>query len=403
MSDIDDRWHKVAGGDKVRSARYGIGKRWLARWRDDSGKQRYKSFDTKEAATSHLANVRVDLERGAYIDPRAGKVKLRTYGESWIAAQTTEATTQEITAFRLRLHVFPALGDRELRGLRPSVIQSWMQGLQGTLAPNYVRVIFTNLSMVLQAAVDDGLIAKNPCRAASVNPPAPVRRRVVPWPTERVNTVRAALPSRYREIVTAAAGLGMRQGEVFGLSPDDIDWLRGVVHVVRQVKIVGNKLVFALPKGGKERDVPLPESVALRLARHLQENPARAVTLPWRTTTGKPVTASLMFTSRETAAMNRNYFNAKLWKPALLAADIAPTREHGMHVLRHTFASVVLDGGASIKEVAEWLGHTDAGFTLRTYTHLLPHGEDRMRTAIDKAFGGTGSGGGVPDVYQAGS
>ncbi|WP_346119697.1 hypothetical protein [Micromonospora coerulea] len=42
---------------------------------------------------------------------------------------------------------------------------------------------------------------------------------------------------------------------------------------------------------------------------------------------------------------------------------------------------------AHIKALAAYLGHADAGFTLRIYTHLLPTSEDRTRRAIDKAFG----------------
>ncbi|GGS54496.1 hypothetical protein GCM10010238_49870 [Streptomyces griseoviridis] len=43
-----------------------------------------------------------------------------------------------------------------------------------------------------------------------------------------------------------------------------------------------------------------------------------------------------------------------------------------MHALRHAYASVPLDAGESIKALSEYLGHSDPGFTLRTYTHLLP-------------------------------
>jgi integrase len=50
-----------------------------------------------------------------------------------------------------------------------------------------------------------------------------------------------------------------------------------------------------------------------------------------------------------------------------------------MHVLRHTYASVLLDAGESIKALAAYLGHSDPGFTLRTYTRLLPTSEDRTR------------------------
>jgi integrase len=58
-----------------------------------------------------------------------------------------------------------------------------------------------------------------------------------------------------------------------------------------------------------------------------------------------------------------------------------------MHALRHAYASVLLDAGESIKAVTDYLGHTDPGFTLRVYAHLLPASEDRTRRAIDSAFG----------------
>jgi integrase len=57
-----------------------------------------------------------------------------------------------------------------------------------------------------------------------------------------------------------------------------------------------------------------------------------------------------------------------------------------MHVLRHTYASVLLDAGESVKALSAYLGHADPGFTLRIYTHLLPASEDRTRRAIDQAF-----------------
>lgn len=58
-----------------------------------------------------------------------------------------------------------------------------------------------------------------------------------------------------------------------------------------------------------------------------------------------------------------------------------------MHVLRHTFASVLLDAGESVRALADYLGHRDPGFTLRTYTHLMPSSEDRTKRAVDVALG----------------
>ncbi|GAA2382660.1 hypothetical protein GCM10010404_43890 [Nonomuraea africana] len=57
-----------------------------------------------------------------------------------------------------------------------------------------------------------------------------------------------------------------------------------------------------------------------------------------------------------------------------------------MHALRHYFASVLLDAGESIKALADYLGHQNPGYTLRTYTHLMPGSEGRTRSAIDQTF-----------------
>jgi integrase len=284
--------------------------------------------------------------------------------------------------------VLPQLGDYPLSGLRPSVVQAWTRSLQATLAPNYVRVIFANLSALLSAAVDDGLIVRNPCRAGSVKPPAPDRRKVVPWPAEQVAAVRAGLPDRYRVLADIGAGLGLRQGEAFGLAVEDVDFLRGWVHVRRQVKLVSSRPVYGLPKGGRQRDVPLPEQVALRLAAHLQAWPAVAVTLPW-SLGGKPETHRLICSTRERTACDRTYINRHVWKPALEQAGVPATRENGMHALRHRYATTLLEDGLNPKAVADWLGHADPGFTLRVYGHVMPASEDRARAAIDAAIGGS--------------
>ena len=42
--------------------------------------------------------------------------------------------------------------------------------------------------------------------------------------------------------------------------------------------------------------------------------------------------------------------------------------------------------GTSVRALAEYLGHADPGFTLRTYTHLMPQAEDKAKRAVDDAF-----------------
>lgn len=81
-------------------------------------------------------------------------------------------------------------------------------------------------------------------------------------------------------MVDAGGGCGFRQGEIFGLPVDEISFLKGWLHVAYQVKVVDGRAVFAPPKRGKVRDVPLPERVGEAFAAHMKRFPPRDVTLP---------------------------------------------------------------------------------------------------------------------------
>lgn len=374
MAHVQDLWEKTVDGRRVRTVRHGKGSRWQARYHDPDGRERTRLFDRKQDAERFLATITADVIRGAYVDPDAGKVTFADFAERWLAAQTFTESSREATEIRLRLHAASHFGQRELRSIKPSVIQAWLRRLQHDLAPTYVRTIFTNVSAVFSAAVDDGLIATNPCRAGSVKLPKRQVHTIEPWPLGQVETVIDALPSRYRALGVVAAGCGLRQGEAFGLRVRDVDFLRQRVHVEQQVKIVRSQLVIDRPKGGKTRTVPLPSTVAAALAEHLRRYPAGG--------------DDLVFTSRERTPINRTHFNGYVWKPALRAAGVEQSRANGMHALRHFYASALIDAGESIRAVADYLGHSDPGFTLRVYAHLFPSSEDRARKAVDRLFGG---------------
>ena len=257
-------------------------KGWRVRYRGADGRQRSQSFARKSDAVKFAATTEADLTRGSWVDPNAGKVTLKEFAEQWLAAQTFDAATREAVESRLRVHVYTHLGGIELRGIRPSTVQGWLRGRTGECAPRYVRVLLANLSAVLGAAVEDGLIAKNPARSAAVKAPAAPQGKVIPWPVEQVEAVVCAHPERWQAVPVLAVGCGLRQGEVFGVRVDDIDFLGRKVHVRQQVKMLRGKPVSAPPKGGKAREVPLPDVVAFALAESLRQWPAREVTLPWR-------------------------------------------------------------------------------------------------------------------------
>ncbi|MEX1133935.1 MAG: site-specific integrase [Acidimicrobiia bacterium] len=362
-------------------------RRWQARHRDPEGRERSKTFTRKVDAQRWLDQVTADLVTGRYVDPKAGRVTLGAFAGQWLEAQTFDASTRETMESRVRTHLLPTIGDVELRHLKPSTVQAWVRSRQTEVAPSYCRLLLSNLSTILSAAVEDGLIASNPCAVSSVKAPRVDRQRVIPWTVETVHRVIAGHPDEFRSMPVLGAGCGLRQGELFGLTLDAIDFLRRVVHVRQQLRLVENRVVLAPPKGGREREVPLPDIVAMAVAKHVQGFGTATVRLPWRERGGEERLAELLFTNRDLGPLTRAYFTHNAWKPALHAAGLKRNRENGMHALRHHYASVLLENGVSIRAVSEYLGHHDPGFTLRTYAHLMPESEDRARAAIDAALG----------------
>ncbi|MEU8981838.1 hypothetical protein ACFVXA_15015 [Streptomyces sp. NPDC058246] len=132
---------------------------------------------------------------------------------------------------------------------------------------------------------------------------------------------------------------------------------------MQQLKLSLSKAVFAPPKGGKLRDVPLPDPVAEALQEHIKRFPPVEIKLPWMRANGQPVTRRLIFTGpngghvRLAYVAERRPLEARARQgrchPQAKSREHAAAREHGMHALRHFYASVLLDAGESIKALAE--------------------------------------------------
>lgn len=402
MAYVEDRWVKVTttpAGQRTRTERprHGTGLRYRVRYTDPAGAHRARSFARKEDADRFRATVEADMLRGTYLDPDAGRITLAAYTKGWLESRSWDGGTRQVVEARVNGHILPGLGSRRLDQLaaRPSIVSGWVAGLP--LSPRYAGHVLGTLSAILGAAVDDGLIRRNPCRAESVKKPKVDKPKLDPWDSARVAAVRAALPRRYQAMADAGSGLGLRQGEITGLPVNAIDFLRHSVRVRVQVRLIRQVLCFAPPKGGRERDVPLPETISLALAAHLAEFGATEVTLPWKEPGGKPRTETLVFTTSR-GVIHRNAFNPNVWQPARRKAGVPDGREHGMHALRHHYASVLLAGGVDIRALSEFLGHHDPGFTLRTYAHLMPGAADRARKAVEAALNPSATG---PGAAQA--
>ncbi|MFD4543707.1 site-specific integrase [Streptomyces bauhiniae] len=196
-------------------------------------------------------------------------------------------------------------------------------------------------------------------------------------------------------MVDLGGGCGLRQGEILGVTVDAIDFDPGTHHLVQQLKLSRSKAVFAPPKGGKLRDVPLPLPVAAALRAHMNRVPAGRdhLAVESRRRASGAQAAALHRTARRSRLAS---LDEEAWKRALAGAGVIPvperrrpyakSRESGKHALRHFCASVLLDTGENIKALAEYLGHPDPGLTLRVYAHATPSSQERTRKAVAAVF-----------------
>lgn len=403
MAHVQDRWWQTVKdthgnpvfddrgkSKKEKTSRYGKGSRYKVRYHDTEGNERSKGFPdgSLKKAQEFKAKLESGVLGGEFTAPKSQIKKIRDFVEEWISDLDVDALSRQTIEMRFRRNITPHIGEMYIDTVQPSTIRTWDRKLrEKELSERYRMLLFDTLSAMFTAAVDDGIISKNPCSGKSVKKPRPTKRKIVPWSAEDVWKVQDNLPEKFRIAVDICAGLGLRQGECFGLALEDIDLDAGMVHVRRQVKKINYKHVFARPKYGKVREIPLPQPVQDALERHIKDFPPKKITLPWASPEGKSHTATLIMTSAWGKVVDAKDFNKDRWKPALKASGLAHGRnENGMHDLRHFYASMLLDQGESIKAVSEWLGHGDPSFTLKTYTHLMPSSGERTRKVIDGLY-----------------
>lgn len=343
---------------------------WRARYRDDAGKEHARHFVKKVDAQRWLDEVSASVLTGQYVDPRAGRVTFRAYAEQWREAKPHRPTTEVKAEQHLRVHAYPAFGDQALARIRRSDLQSWVTGLERAgLKPSTVRTTFNTIRAVFRAAVSDRVIASSPC--TDVDLPEVPRRKVVPLTVDQVRALAEAMPEQYQALAVLGAGTGLRPGELFGLQVRHVDFFKRQLRVEQQVQQTKGGGTRVCPPKTKEseRVIPLPSVVVHALVAHLKAFPAGPDDFLFQDAKGGPIVATR--------------FGDSVWRPARKTAGIPAVT---MHQLRHTYASLLIDAGESVKVVSERLGHTNAAQTLNTYSHLMPDSEDKTRRAIDGAF-----------------
>jgi len=326
-----------------------------------------------------------------YDDPDAEKALFGDFGGDWLQGQVLDASTRLRYETAYRLHVSPAFARRRVRVIRPFQVQAWLADLSERFGPATVTTAFLIVQGVLDLAVAKAAIEKNPARSVAVRMPAYPETGIQVWDDAAVAAVIDAHPDELRLAPELAASCGLREAELYGLAIEDFDFEEKIVRVRRQVKQAraGRRVfVFALPEHDRERIVPLPDHSARQVRRHIDRYPPRPCTLPWLRPDGEPHTCSLLLRwPADGQHVRPRDYAAKVWKPALAKAGVVPRADGDVRLdqLRHCYASVLLAGGVSIGELADYLG-ADPPATLRAYAYLLPSAHDHVRAVIDERF-----------------
>jgi integrase len=339
---------------------------WQARYTgpDDVEHKALTTFISREHAEGWLTDERRLISDSRWTPPTvrlaaavagAGSHKLPTL-EEWVETvvrrresrlrRPLAATTADLYRKDARLRIIPDLGRLRLDQLTRARIAGWWDGLDQSTPTQNARA-YSLLRSVMVDAVDDELIATNPCRLKGVGKPAPNHKAEALTAAETLAYV-AAVPQHRRVPLMIAAWCGLRSGEVRGLRRRDVDLTAQTLTVsqaVSRVKVGPKRYGWRIapPKTAAGlRTVAMPPQLVEPLRTHLAALPIR----------GRD---ALLFTAEDGIS--------PMCGTVLGTAHAAGRRALGrpsltIHDLRRTAATLAAQGGATTRELMRLLGHT---------------------------------------------
>ena len=352
--------------------------RWQARYRDSSGQTiaAPSTFPTKTDATRFLAVVEADMARGLYIDPRAGRVTLLEWSETWLERPGKRVASmardrQGIAAFT------PLIGSVYLSGLTPGLIQGAVDARSKVTASATVARDFSALRAALNAAVDAELLPRSPARKIALPRPVPSEQSGL-TPSELSKLVKE-VPNHYRVLVLVAAVLGLRWGEAVALRVRDVDFMRRTVTVAQVVEeLAGHLRVVPEAKTRSSlRTLSAPVFLMDEIAAHLANYRTEIV--------GSNIDPdSLIFLGPRGGVLRRR-FGERILKPAAERAGLPSTLT--FHGLRHSAVTAMADAGVPYNVTQARAGHSTARMTMELYSHRTSEGDRAAAEALQQHFG----------------
>ena len=273
------------------------------------------------------------------------------------------------------LYIKPYLGDKQISKITPADVQKMYEVLKARgrvkehaqyghqLSGSMVHSIHTMFHEAMKAAKESHIIAKNPTENIPVPKANPKPKQILN--DDQLEQFMEAIKHDavwhdffYTELTT-----GLRRGELCGLMWQDFDARNGVLQVRRTLhsRKLGVDMLGKTKTRSGERTIVLPRSTA-EILRRRKENAITQWIFPDPVRPELPLSPNCAYT----------HMKAILHKAGL--PDIR------FHDLRHTFATHAIASGVDAKTLSGILGHTNASFTLDTYTHVTG---DMQRTAAE--------------------
>jgi integrase len=335
------------------------------------------TFPTKSDATLWLDHQRAALAAGRPGDPERSRVLLEDFAWEWLSHQGHLAPrTLEIYTHQLDAHILPRiddvvppLGEQPLNTLTSELVRSWHLALRLNFTRSIAAKAYVRLRQVLNQAVDDERIARNPCRIRRAGAEHHGEQRFANM-LELLDLTRVT-PERYRVMVLTAGLAGLRQGELLALRRGDVDLVAGVIHIRRKrQQLDSGEVIEGPPKSeAGRRTVALPEPLVDALREHVRRFVAKGDdAYVFSTPGGEPV--------------ERNNFRRRVWLPATEQAGLNGLR---FHDLRHTAGTLAARTGATTKELMARLGHASANAAL-IYQHASAERDRSIAEGLAAAY-----------------
>lgn len=310
------------------------------------------TFANRKSADRWLAKKRTDIDAGNAVDDKIG---LRPLREWWAGYRKSighrRVSTKAAYTRSWTLRVDPGLGATPVRRINANRVDDWLADLlsAGVSVPKAAEAIGV-LRRVLARAVRDRAIHTNPALDCNIKlPPQAQTDRPVLTPQQVERLASAMRQQRDQVLVRLLAYGGLRIGEALALQWADVDQAGNGLRIRRSVETSSGAVIVGPTKTYSARDVYLPATLV-----------AQIVELPRR--------SDLVFPNRQGRHLRYRNWRRDCWDKAVDTSGVAALP----HDLRATCASLLIDAGASVKDVQKHLGHKDETTTLRLYARVRP-------------------------------